>query len=94
MSTVICARNLENLEQAAAEIASLTKGEVLPLQADVTSLDQVKKLVADAVSAFGGVDILVNNAAGSGSGPFAELTDEDWLHHFNVKLVGYVRVRA
>ena len=37
------------------------------------------------------VDILVNNAAGSGSGAFAELTDDDWLHHFNVKLVGYVR---
>lgn len=89
--TVICARNFANLKQAAAEIVSATKGEVLPLQADVTSLDQVKKLVADAVGAFGGVDILVNNAAGSGSGPFVELTDEDWLHHFNVKLVGYVR---
>ena len=89
--TVISARKFENLKQAAAEIASATKCEVLPLQADVTNLDQVKKLVADAVSAFGGVDILVNNAAGSGSGAFVELTDDDWLHHFNVKLVGYVR---
>ena len=89
--TVISARNFENLQRAAGAITSETKGEVLPLQADVTSLDQVKKLVADTVSAFGGVDILVNNAAGSGSGAFGELTDADWLHHFNVKLVGYVR---
>ena len=89
--TVICARNFQNLQRAAAEITSATKGEILPLQADVTNLDQVKKLVADTVSAFGGVDILVNNAAGSGSGAFTELTDEDWLHHFNVKMVGYVR---
>jgi NAD(P)-dependent dehydrogenase (short-subunit alcohol dehydrogenase family) len=89
--TVISARNIENLKQAAAEITSATKGEVLPLPADVTHLDQVKKLVADAVNAFGGVDILVNNAAGSGSGAFVELTDDDWLHHFNVKVVGYVR---
>jgi len=89
--TVISARNFENLKQAAAEITSATKGEVLPLQADVTNLDQVKKLVADTVSAFGGVDILVNNAAGSGSGAFVELTDDNWLHHLNVKLVGYVR---
>lgn len=89
--TVISARNFENLRHAAAAIASTTQGEVLPLQADVTRLDQVKKLVADTVNAFGGVDILINNAAGSGSGAFAELTDADWLHHFNVKLVGYVR---
>jgi NAD(P)-dependent dehydrogenase (short-subunit alcohol dehydrogenase family) len=89
--TVISARNFENLKRAAAEITSATNGEVLPLPADVTNLDQVKKLVADTVSAFGGVDILVNNAAGSGSGAFVELTDDDWLHHFNVKLVGYVR---
>jgi 3-oxoacyl-[acyl-carrier protein] reductase len=89
--TVISARNFENLQHAAAEIASTTKGEVLPLQADVTRIDQVKKLVADTVNAFGGVDILINNAAGSGSGAFVELTDADWLHHFNVKLVGYVR---
>jgi 3-oxoacyl-[acyl-carrier protein] reductase len=89
--TVISARNFENLRHAAAAIASTTQGEVLPLEADVTRVDQVKKLVADTVNAFGGVDILINNAAGSGSGAFAELTDADWLHHFNVKLVGYVR---
>ncbi len=89
--TVIAARKVENLKRAAAEIASATKGEVLPVQADVANLDAVKKLVAGAVSAFGGVDILVNNAAGSGTGALSELTDEDWLRHLDVKLIGYVR---
>ena len=89
--TVIAARKVENLKRAAAEIASATKGEVLPVQADVANLDAVKKLVAGAVSAFGGVDILVNNAAGSGSGALSELTDDDWLRHLDVKLIGYVR---
>ena len=89
--TVIAARKVENLKRAAAEIASATKGEVLPVQADVANLDAVKKLVAGAVSAFGSVDILVNNAAGSGSGALLELTDEDWLRHLDVKLIGYVR---
>ena len=36
-------------------------------------------------------DILVNNAAGSGLGALSELTDEDWLRHLDVKLIGYVR---
>jgi len=89
--TVIAARKVENLKRAAAEIASATKGEVLPVQADVANLDAVKNLVAGAVSAFGGVDILVNNAAGSGSGALLELTDDDWLRHLDVKLIGYVR---
>jgi NAD(P)-dependent dehydrogenase (short-subunit alcohol dehydrogenase family) len=89
--TVIAARKVENLKRAAAEIASATKGEVLPVQADVANLDAVKELVAGAVSAFGGVDILVNNAAGSGSGALSELTDDDWLRHLDVKLIGYVR---
>lgn len=89
--TVIAARKVENLKRAAAEIASATKGEVLPVQADVANLDAVKRLVAGAVSAYGSVDILVNNAAGSGSGALLELTDEDWLRHLDVKLIGYVR---
>jgi NAD(P)-dependent dehydrogenase (short-subunit alcohol dehydrogenase family) len=89
--TVIAARNLAALQQAAAEIQSATKGEVLPARADVSDLDAVKELVASTVRAFGGVDILVNNAAGSGSGALWELSDKDWLHHLDVKLVGYVR---
>jgi len=89
--TVICARNLETLKQAADDITRAAKGDVLPLQADVADLDQVKKLIVDTVGAFGTVDILINNAAGSGSGAFSELTDENWLDHLNVKLVGYVR---
>jgi NAD(P)-dependent dehydrogenase (short-subunit alcohol dehydrogenase family) len=91
VSTVIAARNLEKLKQAAAEIQSATKSQVLPVQADVADAEAVRKLVANAVGAFAGIDILINNAAGSGSGAFSELTDEDWLHHLDVKLLGYVR---
>jgi NAD(P)-dependent dehydrogenase (short-subunit alcohol dehydrogenase family) len=89
--TVICARSLQNLKQAANEIVNATKGEVLPLQCDVSDQSAVNKLVDATVAGFGGVDILVNNAAGVGSGAFMELTDESWLHHLDVKLIGYVR---
>jgi NAD(P)-dependent dehydrogenase (short-subunit alcohol dehydrogenase family) len=88
---VIGARDLQNLQRAAIEIESKTNAQVLPMQADVSDLDAVKKLAAKTVDAFGGVDILVNNAAGSGSGALSELTDEDWLRHLDVKLLGYVR---
>ena len=43
------------------EIESLGR-RVLPLQMDVTSLDQIFRAVEDAVAHFGRLDILVNNA--------------------------------
>jgi NAD(P)-dependent dehydrogenase (short-subunit alcohol dehydrogenase family) len=88
---VVCARRTELLEKAAAEIRSQAGVSVLPVRADVTDPDSVRALVADAVGAFGSVDILVNNAASAHSAPFVELTDRDWLDHLNVKLLGYVR---
>jgi NAD(P)-dependent dehydrogenase (short-subunit alcohol dehydrogenase family) len=91
VSTVIGARNLEPLKQAAAEIENASRGKILPVQADMANAEAVRRLVASALDAFGGVDILINNAAGSGSGAFSELADEAWLHHLDVKLLGYVR---
>jgi NAD(P)-dependent dehydrogenase (short-subunit alcohol dehydrogenase family) len=91
VSTVIAARNLERLKETATEIQNATQSKILPVQADMVNAQAVRKLVSRAVDAFGGVDILINNAAGSGSGAFSELADEDWLHHLDVKLLGYVR---
>jgi NAD(P)-dependent dehydrogenase (short-subunit alcohol dehydrogenase family) len=89
--TAIAARNSARLKQAGAEIQSATEGQVLAVEADMADGAAVKKLMANVADTFGGIDILINNAAGSGSGAFSELTDEDWLHHLDVKLLGYVR---
>ena len=48
-------------------------------------------MVARTLDSFGRVDILVNSAASFRSAPLMELADEDWLNHYNVKFVGYVR---
>ena len=48
-------------------------------------------MVNTAVAELGGVDILINNAVTSAAAPFMELTDEDWLAHINIKVMGYVR---
>ncbi|MBI2988385.1 MAG: SDR family oxidoreductase [Deltaproteobacteria bacterium] len=87
----ICARRLELLNETASEIHAQVGNEVLPVQADMSNTDDVKRLVAAALNAFGRIDILVNNAASFRSAPLLELRDEDWLDHFNVKLLGYVR---
>ena len=87
----ICARGVEDLEKAAAEIRDKTGRKVLAVPADMSDLADIKKLVSSTVDQLGGVDILINNAVNSVAAPFMELTDEDWLNHINVKVMGYVR---
>ena len=87
----ICARGVEVLEEAGSEIRSSTGRKVLTVRADVTIPENIKKLVGSTVSELGGVDILVNNAVNSVGAPFMDLSDEAWLNHINVKVMGYVR---
>jgi len=63
----IAGRTLDRLEKGAREIADVARegGEVDFLPADVREPDEVEKLVAHAISRFGKVDSLVNNAAGN-----------------------------
>ncbi len=63
----IAGRTLDRLEKGAQEIADVARegGEVDFLPADVREPDEVEKLVAHAISRFGKVDSLVNNAAGN-----------------------------
>jgi rhamnulose-1-phosphate aldolase/alcohol dehydrogenase len=50
----------------------------LPITVDVTDADQVRAGFAAAVLAFGGVDLVVNNAGLSISKPLLETTEDDW----------------
>src|ERR1700731_1163197 len=56
--------------------------------ADMAKKGQVEAMAAKALSEFGRVDILINNAAIRPHMPFRELTDQDWEHVRNVVLDG------
>src|ERR671922_1209821 len=53
-------------------------GKALALLADVSKREQVESMVSRALSEFGRIDILINNAAIRPHKPFTELTVEDW----------------
>lgn len=46
--------------------------------ADISSGEACRKLVADVISDFGKIDVLINNAGINRRGPLLELTQEDW----------------
>lgn len=71
------ARRLDRLEASAAELAG-APGRVVAFRADVTVERDVQGLVAAAVQAFGGIDVLVNNAGSEVQGPIDVLADEDF----------------
>ena len=59
---VICSRDQTSLNDVAVEFEQ--QGiEVLPLAANVGKVDEMQNLVNATLSKFGGVDILINNAA-------------------------------
>ncbi len=88
---VICARRKEVLEAAAEEIRAETGGEVMPIQADVTSDSDVDSLFEAIVEKYGRLDILVNNAGTSAASLFENVSDEVWRYDLELKLFGAIR---
>ena len=93
---VLAARTVEpdselpgTLGEALKQIEAMG-GQALAVQTDLASEADLKRLVDAAVDRFGGVDILVNNAAATTgdiwSKRFLELTREDWLYQFDVNV--------
>jgi len=82
---VIADRDLAAAEKVAAELgaSALRPSDVaVAVAADVTSEEQVAEALRQAVLAFGGVDLVVNNAGLSLSRPLLETTAADWdLQH-------------
>lgn len=88
----MCARTEGDLKLAADEVRSKTGAEVLALAADVTKLEDVKRLVAHTGEAFGGVDVLLANCGGPPRGGLTEMTDQQWYGAFEVSLLSVVRL--
>jgi 3-oxoacyl-[acyl-carrier protein] reductase len=90
--------NALNSAAAAEETVQLIRdagGEAIVHIADVTDEAATQGLAAAAVEAFGGLDILVNNAAIRRETPFAALTPVDWREVMGVILDGaYLCTRA
>jgi rhamnulose-1-phosphate aldolase len=73
-------------EEAAAELG--TSDVAVGIKADVTDAAQVQAAIDTAVLAFGGLDLVINNAGLSISKPLTETTEADWDLQHNVMARG------
>jgi 3-oxoacyl-[acyl-carrier protein] reductase len=60
--------------------------------ANVTSEDDVQRMVAETIEVCGGLDVLVNNAGLGGASRLTEMTDEQWHKVLDVTLTGTMRM--
>ncbi len=84
---VLAARNVEQLESVATQCRK-SGAEVLVVPTDLTQIEQVKALAAQALERFGRVDILVNNAGYGQMGPIELIPAEGVRRQLEVNVLG------
>ncbi|HKG97246.1 MAG TPA: SDR family oxidoreductase [Pyrinomonadaceae bacterium] len=91
-SLVLCAREPRTLAETAATIADDSGAHVLAVPADVTSVDDIGRVVDAANERFGRIDILVTNAGGPPAGTFDQLTREQWEEAIRLTLFSAIEL--
>lgn len=86
-SVVLTGRGLDALKKIEADVTA-SGGQALGLQADMASLPDLQRVIDQAVERFGGVDILVNNAAVFPASMFLETSEETWNYTHDADLKG------
>ncbi|KAF7963082.1 short-chain dehydrogenase [Cupriavidus sp. UYMU48A] len=88
-SVMLVDANAEALERTTADIAAQVPGARLhTLAANVNEPVQAARAVQQAVDNFGGLDVLVNNAAMRNYAAMADVTPDAWHAMVDVNLVG------
>src|SRR5215467_11284330 len=81
---VVCAARSGTLVEETARLVRERGGQAVAVAADASVEADARRLVAEAVRAFGRLDVLVNNAGDGGpTKRVEEYTTEDWFYTIN-----------
>jgi len=86
---VVASRKPEACEQAAQRLRELG-GQAIGVPTHLGELDSLDALVARTVEEFGGIDVVVNNAANALAQPLGQMTPDAMQKSFEVNLRGPV----
>jgi NAD(P)-dependent dehydrogenase (short-subunit alcohol dehydrogenase family) len=85
---VATARNPDHLQ----DLKEIRSGALLALTLDVTDPTATKRAIDSAISHFGALDVVVNNAGYADSAPIEEMSDESFRRQIETNLFGVVNV--
>lgn len=86
---VVASRKADACEHAAEHLRGLG-GEAIGVPTHLGDVDALAALVQRTVDEFGGIDVVVNNAANALAQPLGEMTVDAWTKSFEVNLRGPV----
>ncbi len=86
-NVVVCSRKIEACEEVSQKLKNLGV-KSLALRCDITNQEDVKKLVQETISEFGGIDILVNNSGATWGEPAATMPLDAWEKVMRVNVTG------
>lgn len=89
---VLGARTDADLRATAAAITADTGRRIEGVAGDLRTPEDCRDLHGRTLDLFGRVDILVNCAGATKAGPFLDLSDDDWIDGFALKLHAAVRL--
>ena len=94
VNIILVARTQEDIDKVALKIKSL-RVKALAITADVADINSVNAAVEKALSEFGSIDILINNAGIAAFGKFLDLEPTEWERIIQVNVMGtYYTTRA
>ncbi|WP_261664615.1 SDR family NAD(P)-dependent oxidoreductase [Deinococcus sp. Marseille-Q6407] len=87
----LTARTAGDLEKAAADLRE-RGAEVTTIAGDVTSQEDLERIVQHAADTYGTLDVVVHNAGMIQSGPVQDMTEEDWREIMEINAFAGLRL--
>jgi 3-oxoacyl-[acyl-carrier protein] reductase len=92
VNIVMCARGDDELQTAATEIEKNTGVRAVAQRADVTSSDDIERIVTRSRTEFGGCDILIAIGGSPDRGAFGEISEDQLRRGFEMTVVALFRL--
>ena len=85
---VLVGRRNDRVEAVAREVPREGQGSAMALAADVSKRDSIERVLQETAKAFGGINVLVNNAGILHPGTAEQITEAQWDETFNINVRG------
>ena len=85
---VLVGRRKDRVEAVAREVPREEQGSAMALAADVSKRDSIERVLQETAKAFGGINVLVNNAGILHPGTAEQITEAQWDETFNINVRG------